>query len=95
MSLGAREIRLSGYTTFDGQLAYRMDLDGLSERLAERMPQLFSALALDSTGLLRVEVDGRVEAPVLRVNGKPVGKAADAEETFREVGRKLKDRFLR
>lgn len=95
LALGSREVKLSGFTSFDGQIGYQMDVQGLAERLAERWPQILGSHAIESSGLLHVEIEGTVERPILLVNGRTLTPGPTENNTLREIGRSLRQRFLR
>lgn len=92
--VGRRKLMLGGSTFFDGRIDYRIESEGLTGDLTGDVGELIRRLPVDATGLLRVDVRGSIEDPSLFVNGQPLGEGS-ADDPLRELGRKVRERFLR
>lgn len=95
LKLGQRSIRLAGNTGFDGTLAYELDASDVLNGLGEKAPSSLRNLAVESAGLLKVQVFGTVREPKIRINGRPLVDGEEGEGALREIARSIRQRFLR
>jgi hypothetical protein len=98
-------IVLSGWTDFDGKVNYRVRTDSLTERLPGRARDLLAELSIDTREFATLKVEGAIDAPNVLIDGVPVNGAnrpvdpaqprGDDRSRLRELGHRLRDRFLR
>ena len=104
LNLANVPIVLSGWTDFDGNLNYRLKTESLTEKLPSKARNLLSELDINLNDLADCKVKGTVDNLVVTVNGaplnstkagKPDGARIDDRQRMKELGRRLRDKFLR
>ncbi len=96
-------ITLSGWTDLDGRIDYHMKVEGLNDRLPERVRHILGDLKVDVGSLTSLTLRGTVNKLVVQVNGVPLdgkllrdtGLRRDDRERLRLLGRQLRDKILR
>ena len=103
LNIARLPITLSGWTDLDGQIDYHMKVEGLNERLPDRVRHILDDLQVDVGSLTALSLRGTVNKLVVQVNGVPIdgklfrdtGLRRDDRERLRLLGRQLRDKFLR
>jgi AsmA-like C-terminal region len=103
LAIGHLPITFSGWTDLDGRIDYRVQIDGLRQRLPERARRLLRELDVDVESLTTLGLSGTVDRMVVQVNGVPLdgsalGKAGlgrEDREKLRVLGRQFLDRIAR
>jgi uncharacterized protein involved in outer membrane biogenesis len=96
-------ITLSGWTDLDGRIDYHMKVEGLNDRLPDRVRHILGDLQVDVGSLTSLTLRGTVNKLVVQVNGVPIdgkllrdtGLRRDDRERLRLLGRELRDKLLR
>jgi AsmA protein len=103
LKIGRTPITMSGWTGFDGQLDYRINLAGLSDRIPERARRVLGELNVEFERLTNLTLRGTVNRMVVQLNGVPLDKGLLREsgikredrEKLRVLGRRLLDELVR
>ena len=81
-----------------------MNVEGLNDRLPDRVRHILGDLKVDVESLASLTLCGNVNKLVVQVNGAPIdgnllrdtqGLRQDDREQLRLLGRQLRDKFLR
>jgi uncharacterized protein involved in outer membrane biogenesis len=105
LDVGRVPLTLSGWTDFDGNLDYRINLSGLSDRLPDKARRFLSDLNVDLQTLKVLTLQGTINQMVVQVNGISLDRDLLREagvnikkqdrEKLRVLGRKLLDELVR
>ena len=103
LNLARLPITLSGWTDLDGRIDYHMKVEGLNDRLPDRVRHILGDLKVDVGSLTSLTLRGNVNKLVVQVNGVPIdgkllrdtGLRRDDRERLRVLGRQLRDKILR
>jgi hypothetical protein len=103
LQLGQIPVVMSGWTDFSGHVDYRVSQEGLSRRLPQEARRVLAELPIDLDQLMTVRLQGTLDDLVVTLDRAPerpqTGNAPDsqAEERMRlrDLGRRLRDRFLK
>lgn len=103
LNIGRVPITLAGWTGFDGQLDYRVNLKSLSDRLPDTARQILGDLNVDFDKLTTLWVKGNVNKMVVLIDGIPldqslvrkVGLKREDREKLRVLGRQFLDKLAR
>jgi hypothetical protein len=99
-------VMFSGWTDFDGQVSYRLRVEGLAGRLPAKAKDFLTDLAINLDDLADVKVRGTIHDLAVTVEGvrldangsggEPGSKdGSDDRQPLREIGRRLRDRLRR
>jgi hypothetical protein len=103
LNIGRTPITLAGWTGFDGQLDYRVNLKRLSDRLPDTARQILGDLNVDVDKLTLLSVKGNVNKMDVLIDGVPldqnlarkVGLKREDREKLRVLGRQFLDKLAR
>jgi uncharacterized protein involved in outer membrane biogenesis len=103
LNIGRLPITLSGWTDLDGRIDYHLKVEGLHDRLPDRVRHILGDLKIDVGSLTSLTLRGDVNKLVLQVNGVPIdsnllrssGIRHDDRERLRQLGRHLREQLLR
>lgn len=103
LHLAKAPLIISGWTGFDGQLDYRMGLEGLADRVPSRAKRVLAELDLDVEGLTTLRLSGTVDDLEVSLMGRAsdgpsnLDRLLDGQDPDRlkTLGRELRDRLLR
>jgi AsmA-like C-terminal region len=103
LNIGRVPITLAGWTGFDGQLDYRVNLKSLSDRLPDTARQILGDLNVELDKLATLSVKGNVNKMVVLIDGVPldqslvrkVGLKREDREKLRVLGRQFLDKLAR
>jgi AsmA-like C-terminal region len=103
LNIGRVPITLAGWTGFDGQLDYRVNLKSLSDRLPDTARQILGDLNVDFNKLANLSVKGNVNKMAVLIDGVPidqtlvrkVGLKREDREKLRVLGREFLDKLAR
>ena len=105
LDVGRMPLALSGWTDFDGNLDYRINLNGLNDRLPDKARRFLSELDVNLQTLKFLTLRGNVNQMVVQVNGVSLDRDLLREagvnikkqdrEKLRVLGRKLLDDLVR
>lgn len=99
VDLGRVPLELTGWTDFDGRLAYRLRAERLTDRLPDQARDLLTDLRIDVGDVTNVEVRGDLNRVSVTLDGRPlrqtVGAPNEREKKLRDLSRKVRDRVLR
>jgi AsmA protein len=103
LNLGRVPLTLSGWTDFDGQIDYQVDLSALHDRLPAKARRLLGDLNVELQALTSLSVRGTVNRMALQLNGVPLDKkllresefTRDDREKLRKLGRQFLDQLVR
>jgi hypothetical protein len=95
LEAGATPIVLSGCTSFDGQIDYRVRCDAIREKLSPLLAEL--PVELDDVAELRIQgTPGKLRTTVGGLALRDAsGRRVSDREAVREIGRRLRDRLFR
>lgn len=94
---------ITGWTDFDGNLDYRLGLDGIAEKVPAKARQLLAELDLDVAALGSLQLHGTVDDLQVSVLGRTPGAGSTLDRIISDpdkqrlelIGRKLFDRARR
>jgi uncharacterized protein involved in outer membrane biogenesis len=103
LNIGRVPMSLSGWTDFNGDVDYRVNLSQLSDRLPDQARRILGELNVDLSSLRVLTLKGSVNKIVVGINGIPLdrdllreaGLKREDREKLRVLGRKLLDRLNR
>jgi hypothetical protein len=103
LNIGRVPITLAGWTGFDGQLEYRVNLKSLSDRLPDTARQILGDLHVELEKLTTLSVKGNVNKMAVLIDGVPldqslvrkVGLKREDREKLRVLGRQFLDKLAR
>jgi len=103
LQLAKAPLIISGWTDFDGQLDYRMGLEGLADRVPSRARRVLAELDLDVEGLTSLRLSGTVDDLEVSLLGRAsegpsnLDRLLDGQDPDRlkMLGREIRDRLLR
>jgi AsmA protein len=103
LNIGRVPITLAGWTGFDGQLDYRVNLKSLSDRLPDTARQILGDLNVHFNKLASLSVKGNVNKMAVLIDGVPldqtlvrkVGLKREDREKLRVLGREFLDKLAR
>ena len=103
LNLAKAPLVITGWTDFDGNLDYRMSLEGLAERVPGRARQLLAELDLNIDALTSLRLSGTVDDLDVSVmgRGRDAGSSLDRlvsppeKQRLKMLGRELRDKILR
>jgi AsmA-like C-terminal region len=103
LNVGRVPITFAGWTSFDGQLDYRINLKSLTDRLPDRARRLIGELNVDVGSVASLTLRGTVNQMVVQVNGvsldrvpiKATGLKREDREKLRVLGRQFLDQIAR
>jgi hypothetical protein len=105
VDLARLPIVLSGWTSFDGKVNYRIRTDTLVDRLPGKARDLLADLSIDVEEMSTLKVEGAIDRPTVTIDGIPLnhvtgrGEAThpqgDDRPKLRDLGRRFRDRILR
>jgi hypothetical protein len=105
LNIGKVPITLAGSTDFDGNIDYRVNLTGLSDRLPAKARRVLGDLKVDLSGLTDLTLQGTVNKMTLRVHGlsldrdllreQGISLKKEDREKLRVLGRQLLDKISR
>lgn len=98
LSLGRIPIALTGSTSFDGKLSYRLRSESLTGKLSDKARNFLADMKVNLDELASVKVEGTFDSVTVTVGDVPLGDRSrhpDESQRYRELARKLKDRLLR
>jgi AsmA-like C-terminal region len=105
LNIGKVPVTLAGWTDFDGNIDYRVNLTGLSNRLPEKARRVLGDLKLDLSGLTDLTLQGTVNKMAVRVHGVSLDRdllreqgisfKKEDREKLRVLGRQLLDQISR
>jgi hypothetical protein len=105
LNIGKVPVTLAGWTDFDGNIDYRVNLTGLSNRLPEKARRVLGDLKLDLSGLTDLTLQGTVNKMAVRVHGMSLDRdllreqgislKKEDREKLRVLGRQLLDQISR
>jgi hypothetical protein len=103
LNIGRVPITLAGWTGFDGQLDYRVNLKSLSDRLPDTARQILGDLNVHINKLASLSVKGNVNKMAVLIDGVPldqtlvrkVGLKREDREKLRVLGREFLDKLAR
>jgi len=103
LDIGRVPMTLSGWTDFDGHVDYRINLNGLDERLPDKARRILGELNVNLQSLRTLTLQGSINRMVVRVNGialdrdllRESGIKREDREKLRVLGRKVLDQLVR
>lgn len=103
LNIAKAPLIIAGWTDFDGNLDYRMSLDGIADRVPPKARQILADLDLDVAALSSLQLHGTVDDLQVSVLGHApgAGSALDRivappdKEKLKLLGRELRERLLR
>jgi AsmA-like C-terminal region len=105
LDVGRVPLNLSGWTDFDGNLDYKINLSGLKDRVPDKARRFLSELNVDLQTLKVLTIQGTVNQMVVQLNGISLDRDLLREaglhvkkqdrEKLRVLGRKLLDELVR
>ncbi|OJW04234.1 MAG: hypothetical protein BGO49_31375 [Planctomycetales bacterium 71-10] len=96
LNIARAPLVIAGWTDFDGNLDYRMSLDGLAEKVPARARQLLAELDLDVAALSSLQLHGTVDDLQVSVLGRTPGAGSMPDkQKLKLLGREIRDNLLR
>lgn len=103
LHLAKAPLIISGWTDFDGQLDYRMGLEGLVDRVPSRARRVLAELDLDVESLTTLRLSGTVDHLEVSLMGRAAEGASNLErlldgqdpDRLKNLGREFRDRLFR
>ncbi len=103
LNVGRAPLTLAGWTDFDGQIDYRLNFKGLTDRLPDRARRWLGELDIDLGSRANLALHGTVNQMVVQFNGvaldrnliKGTGINREDREKLRTLGRKFLDQLAR
>jgi AsmA protein len=103
MTIGRLPVLLAGWTDFDGQLDYRIKVEGLADRLPQKARRLLGDLDLKIGSVATLALKGDVNRMAVQLNGVPLDGSLfkdvkirkEDRDKLRSLGRALRDELFR
>jgi hypothetical protein len=103
LNIGRVPMTLSGWTSFDGHIDYRINLKALADRIPDKARRLLGELKVDIGNLATLSLRGTVNQLVVQVNGvaldrnllRESGFKREDREKLRVLGRQFLDQLSR
>lgn len=103
LNIAKAPLVIAGWTDFDGNLDYRMSLEGIAEKVPTRARQLLAELDLDVAALSSLQLHGTVDDLQVSVLGRTPGAGSSLErlvsppdkQKLKLLGREIRDNLLR
>jgi AsmA protein len=103
LNIAKTPLVITGWTDFDGNLDYRMSLDGIAEKVPTKARRILAELDIDVAALSSLQLHGTVDDLQVSVLGRTpgAGPALDGlvspsdKEKLKLLGRQLRDSIVR
>jgi AsmA protein len=103
LTIGRLPVLLAGWTDFDGQLDYRIKVEGLTDQLPQRARRILGDLDIKLGSVATLALRGDVNRVAVQLNGIPldgelfkdVKIRKEDREKLRDIGRQLRDQLFR
>ena len=103
LTIGKLPVLLAGWTDFDGQLDYRIKVEGLADQLPQRARRILGNVDIKLGSVATLALKGDVNRIAVQLNGVPLDGdlfkdikiRKEDRDKLRNLGRQLRDEFFR